>query len=59
MTPAAAGWLGWDNPAFYREYRDGSNVGYGTLLAEFYLVIIIIFVTALLSVASRRTPRVN
>ncbi len=29
----------------YREYRDRSNVGYGTMLAEFYLVIIIIFVT--------------
>ena len=43
----------------YREYRDRSNVGYGTLLAEFYLVIIIIFVTALLSVASRRMPRAN
>ena len=43
----------------YREYRDRSNVGYGTLLAEFYLVIIIIFVTALLSVVSRRMPRVN
>ena len=33
----------------YREYRDRSNVGYGTMLAEFYLVIIIIFVTLLLS----------
>ena len=30
----------------YREYRDRSNVGYGTMLAEVYLVIIIIFVTA-------------
>src|SRR5205814_10268666 len=43
----------------YREYRDRSNVGYGTMLAMFYLVIIIIFVTALLSVVSRRMPRVN
>jgi multiple sugar transport system permease protein len=43
----------------YREYRDRSNVGYGTLLAEFYLVIIIIFVTALLSMANRRIPRAN
>lgn len=32
----------------YREYRDRSNVGYGTALAEFYLVVIIIFMTALL-----------
>jgi multiple sugar transport system permease protein len=37
----------------YREYRDRSNVGYGTMLAEFYLVIIIIFVTALLALAAR------
>ena len=26
----------------YREYRDRSNVGYGTLLAMFYLVVIVI-----------------
>jgi multiple sugar transport system permease protein len=37
----------------FREYRDRSNVGYGTMLAEFYLVIIIIFVTLLLHWASR------
>ena len=43
----------------YREYRDRSNVGYGTLLAEFYLVIIIVFVTALLSAVSRRMPKVS
>jgi multiple sugar transport system permease protein len=36
----------------FREYRDRSNVGYGTMLAEFYLVIIIIFVTLLLNWAS-------
>ena len=36
----------------YREYRDRSNVGYGTMLAEFYLVIIIVFVTG----CSRRQP---
>ena len=29
----------------YREYRDRSNVGYATMIAEVYLVIIIIFVT--------------
>jgi multiple sugar transport system permease protein len=37
----------------FREYRDRSNVGYGTMLAEFYLVLIIIFVMLLLSVAKR------
>jgi multiple sugar transport system permease protein len=37
----------------YREYRDRSNVGYGTMLAEFYLVLIIIFVTLLLALATR------
>jgi multiple sugar transport system permease protein len=37
----------------YREYRDRSNVGYGTMLAEFYLVIIIIFMLTLLRFVSR------
>lgn len=37
----------------FREYRDRSNVGYGTMLAEFYLVLIIIFITLLLSIANR------
>ncbi len=37
----------------YREYRDRSNVGYGTALAEFYLIIIIVFITVLLSWAAR------
>jgi len=37
----------------FLEYRDRSNVGYGTMLAECYLVIIIIFVTLLLNWASR------
>ena len=37
----------------YREYRDRSNVGYGTMLAMVYLVIIIVFVTLLLKLASR------
>jgi multiple sugar transport system permease protein len=32
----------------FREYRDRSNVGYGTMVAEVYLIIIIIFVTLLL-----------
>ena len=43
----------------YREYRDRSNVGYGTMLAEFYLVVIIIFVTILLTMASRWMRRVT
>jgi multiple sugar transport system permease protein len=37
----------------FREYRDRSNVGYGTLLAMIYLVLIIIFVTVLLKVLRR------
>jgi multiple sugar transport system permease protein len=43
----------------FREYRDRSNVGYGTMLAEFYLVIIIIFVTLLLKLANRWMPKVT
>ena len=37
----------------YREYRDRSNVGYATMVAEVYLVIIIVFVTLLLKAVSR------
>ena len=37
----------------FREYRDRSNVGYGTLLAMFYLLLIVIAMTALLKVADR------
>ena len=37
----------------FREYRDRSNVGYGTLLAMVYLVLIIIFITTLLSAVNR------
>jgi multiple sugar transport system permease protein len=37
----------------FREYRDRSNVGYGTLLAMVYLVLIVISVTALLSLFNR------
>jgi multiple sugar transport system permease protein len=33
----------------YREYRDRSNVGYGTMIAEVYLILIIIFITLLLN----------
>lgn len=37
----------------FREYRDRSNVGYGTALAQFYLIMIIVFITALLSLVGR------
>jgi multiple sugar transport system permease protein len=36
----------------FREYRDRSNVGYGTMIAEVYLIIIIIFVSLLLKFVS-------
>jgi multiple sugar transport system permease protein len=43
----------------FREYRDRSNVGYGTLLAMVYLVLIVIFMTVLMKVADRYArPRV-
>ncbi|MDB5658449.1 MAG: sugar transporter permease [Cypionkella sp.] len=37
----------------FREYRDRSNVGYGTLLAMFYLLLIIIVMTILMKLADR------
>jgi multiple sugar transport system permease protein len=37
----------------FREYKDRSNVGYGTMIAEVYLVIIIIFVSLLLKLTSK------
>lgn len=37
----------------FREYRDRSNVGYGTLLAIFYLLVIIIGLTGLIRGLSR------
>jgi multiple sugar transport system permease protein len=37
----------------FREYRDRSNVGYGTLLAIVYLVIIIVAMTILMKFAER------
>jgi multiple sugar transport system permease protein len=43
----------------FREYRDRSNVGYGTMLAMIYLVIIIVFVTLLLKVVSRWMRRMT
>jgi raffinose/stachyose/melibiose transport system permease protein len=43
----------------YREYRDRSNVGYGTMLAMFYLVIIIVFITLLLKVVSSKMQKMT
>jgi multiple sugar transport system permease protein len=43
----------------YREYRDRSNVGYGTMLAQVYFALIVVFVTAIITLASRwmrKTP---
>ena len=37
----------------FREYRDRSNVGYGTLLAMVYLILIVIAVTAFLKLMRR------
>ena len=37
----------------FREYRDRSNVGYGTLLAIVYLVLIVIAITVFMKLASR------
>ena len=37
----------------FREYRDRSNVGYGTLLAMFYLLLIVISLTILMKLADR------
>ena len=37
----------------YREYRDRSNVGYGTMLAMIYLVLIVLAITAFMKAADR------
>jgi multiple sugar transport system permease protein len=37
----------------FREYRDRSNVGYGTMLAMVYLVVIVIFMTVLMKLSAR------
>lgn len=42
----------------FREYRDRSNVGYGTAVAQFYFVAIVIFITVLLAGARRWVRRV-
>jgi multiple sugar transport system permease protein len=41
----------------YRVYRDRSDVGYGTMIAEIYLILIIIFITLLLNATSRYMRR--
>ena len=43
----------------YREYRDRSNVGYGTMLAMVYLVMIVVIVTLFLKYATRRVRDVT
>jgi len=43
----------------YREYRDRSNVGYGTMLAMVYLVIIAVLVTVFLNFVSKRMQRMT
>ena len=42
----------------YRVYRDRSNVGYGTGLAIFYLLLIIVFLTVLMRLSRRWTQNV-
>lgn len=37
----------------FREYRERSNVGYGTMLAMVYLVVIVVFMTVLMKLADR------
>ncbi|WP_373502173.1 carbohydrate ABC transporter permease [Aestuariivirga sp.] len=41
----------------FREYKDRSNVGYGTMVAEVYLILIIIFVALLLVFTSKHMQR--
>ncbi len=43
----------------FREYRDRSNVGYGTLLAIVYLIGIVIFMTILLKLSERLVRRMT
>jgi multiple sugar transport system permease protein len=42
----------------YRVYRDRSNVGYGTGLAIFYLLLIIVFLSVLMRLSRRWTQKV-
>jgi multiple sugar transport system permease protein len=41
----------------YRVYRDRSNVGYGTGLAMFYLLIVVVFLTLLVRLSNRWTQK--
>ncbi|WP_421696113.1 carbohydrate ABC transporter permease [Aestuariivirga sp.] len=41
----------------FREYKDRSNVGYGTMVAEVYLILIIIFIALLLWATNRFMQR--
>jgi len=43
----------------YRVYRDRSNVGYGTALAIFYLVLIVIALTLMMKIAQRFTRNIT
>jgi len=43
----------------YREYRDRSNVGYGTMMAMVYLILIIVFVSLLLKFVSSRMQKMT
>ncbi len=43
----------------YREYRDRSNVGYATMIAEVYLVLIIVFITVLLKLVSKHMRKMT
>ena len=43
----------------YRVYRERSNVGYGTMLAEVYLILIIIFMLTLLALVNRWRKKVG
>ncbi|RMF40203.1 MAG: sugar ABC transporter permease [Alphaproteobacteria bacterium] len=43
----------------YREYRDRSNVGYGTMLAFVYLIIIVVAVTLFINWTSRYMRRMT
>ena len=43
----------------YREYRDRSNVGYATMIAEIYLVIIIVFVSLLLKAVGKHMRKMT
>ena len=43
----------------FREYRDRSNVGYGTMMAVVYLIIIIILMTLMLKLIERWMQKIT